>query len=79
MASEFLNKGIGHRNIVTIVDFGSYESQVVLLAGLLVGATLAPLGHTNFYKFNNSKYETIILIQYYTDQQDNNAVTDNIK
>ncbi|KAL4090317.1 hypothetical protein QTP88_025178 [Uroleucon formosanum] len=46
MASAFQKHDIGHGDVVMILDYGSYEGQVVILAGILVGATIAALDHS---------------------------------
>lgn len=45
MATSFQNENIGHGDIVMTTDYGSYEGQVVILAGLLVGATIGALDY----------------------------------
>lgn len=43
MASTLQNENIGVGDVVMSTDYGTYEGQVVILAGLLVGATIAEL------------------------------------
>lgn len=43
MATVFQRQNIGYGDVVMTTDFGSYEGQVVILAGLLVGATMSTL------------------------------------
>ncbi|CAI6361279.1 unnamed protein product [Macrosiphum euphorbiae] len=43
MATAFQKHDLGHGDVVMIIDYGSYEGQVVMLAGILVGTTIAPL------------------------------------
>ncbi|XP_060846886.1 uncharacterized protein LOC132926542 [Rhopalosiphum padi] len=45
MATAFKKHDFGHGDVVMITDYGSYEAQVVLLAGILIGATIAALDH----------------------------------
>jgi 4-coumarate--CoA ligase len=46
MATAFKKHDLGHGDVVMITDYGSYEAQVVLLAGILIGATIAALDHS---------------------------------
>jgi len=73
MASAFQKHDIGHGDVVMIIDYGSYEGQVVILAGILVGTTIAALDHSlrksNFNDFI-IYYSLICFIyhkQYFTD------------
>lgn len=56
MATTLQNKNIGYGNIVMTTDYGSYEGQVVILAGLLIGATIGALDY-NLRKGNNYYYK----------------------
>lgn len=51
MATAFQMDDLGNGDIVMITDYGTYESQVVMLAGLLAGATVAALDY-NLKKSN---------------------------
>jgi acyl-CoA synthetase (AMP-forming)/AMP-acid ligase II len=53
MATAFRNDNLGRGDVVMSVDYGSYEGQVVLLAGLLIGATVAALDY-NLKKSNRA-------------------------
>ncbi|XP_060852797.1 uncharacterized protein LOC132930768 isoform X2 [Rhopalosiphum padi] len=46
MATEFKKHDLGHGDVVMITDYGSYEGQVVMLAGILIGSTIAALDHS---------------------------------
>jgi 4-coumarate--CoA ligase len=46
MATAFKKLDFGHGDVVMIADYGSYEAQVVILAGILIGATIAALDHS---------------------------------
>ncbi|XP_022178856.1 luciferin 4-monooxygenase-like isoform X2 [Myzus persicae] len=46
MATTFQKHDLGHGDVVMITDYGSYEGQVVMLAGILVGTTIAALDHS---------------------------------
>lgn len=46
MASKLQNENFGVGDIVMSTDYGTYEGQVVILAGLLIGATIAPLNYS---------------------------------
>lgn len=54
MAAILQSKDVGYGDIVMNTDYGSYEGQVVLLAGILVGATVTTLNY-NLRKSNNFK------------------------
>lgn len=43
MATVFQRQNIGYGDVVMTTDYGSYEGQVIILAGLLVGATMSTL------------------------------------
>lgn len=45
MAAAFQKYELGQGDVVMIMDYGSYEGQVVILAGILVGATVAALNY----------------------------------
>ena len=46
MATAFQKHDLGPGDVVMITDYGSYEGQVVLLAGILVRTTVAALDHS---------------------------------
>ncbi|XP_015376110.1 PREDICTED: luciferin 4-monooxygenase-like [Diuraphis noxia] len=46
LATAFQKHDIGHGDVVMITDYGSYEGQVVMLAGILIGTTIAALDHS---------------------------------
>lgn len=52
MATALQKENMGYGDIVMTTDFGSYEGQVVLLAGILVGATITALNY-NIKKSKN--------------------------
>lgn len=52
MATALQKENVGYGDIVMTIDYGSYEGQVVLLAGILVGATVTALDY-NLRKSNN--------------------------
>lgn len=54
MATVLQQKNIGYGDLVMTTDYGSYEGQVVILAGLLVGATISAVD------FNLKKSNTVI-------------------
>lgn len=44
--SSALQKGnFGNGDVIMTTDYGSYEGQVVLLAGILLGATVSALDY----------------------------------
>jgi len=45
MATAFQNENYGIGDVVMSTDYGTYEGQVVVLAGLLVGATISELDY----------------------------------
>lgn len=53
MTTAFQKYEIGHGDVVMITDYGSYEGQVVMLAGILMGTTIAALDH-NLKKSNSN-------------------------
>lgn len=53
MATAFRNNNLGRGDVVMSTDYGSYEGQVVLLAGLLIGATVSALDY-NLKKSNRT-------------------------
>lgn len=53
MATAFRKNNFGRGDIVMTTDYGSYEGQAVMLAGLLIGATVAALDY-NLKKSNHS-------------------------
>jgi len=59
MATAFQKHDLGHGDVVMIIDYGSYEGQVVMLAGILVGTTIGALDHS-LRKSNINDF-----IQYY--------------
>lgn len=60
LATAYQNHDIGHGDVVMIIDYGSYEGQVVMLAGILIGTTIASLDH-NLRKSNTNDF-----VQYYS-------------
>lgn len=46
VAAAFQNRGFGYGDVITIVDTGSYEGQTIMLAGLLIGATVTALDYS---------------------------------
>jgi len=44
---------LGHGDVVMMTDYGSYEGQVVMLAGILMGTTIAALD-PNLKKSNSN-------------------------
>jgi len=45
LATAYQKHDIGHGDVVMITDYGSYEGQAVMLAGILIGTTVAALDH----------------------------------
>lgn len=45
MAIAFQKDNFGNGDTVMTTDYGSYENQVVILAGVLVGATVTTLDY----------------------------------
>lgn len=69
MATTFQKDNFGRGDVVMIADYGSYEGQVVLLAGLLIGAVVAALDCTLkksnrffFLLFQKAKYFSVVFI-----------------
>jgi len=46
IAAALQLRDLGPGDVVMVTDYGSYEAQTVLLAGLLVGTTVAALDYT---------------------------------
>lgn len=46
MATALQTKNFGYGDIVMTMDYGSYEEQVIMLAGLLIGVTIAALDYS---------------------------------
>lgn len=57
MATALQNKQFGCGDVVVTTDYGSYEGQVVVLAGLLIGSTVGAL-NCNLSKSNITTMNT---------------------